>query len=130
MTPQKTTVPILAMLFASLAVADEFKTINGKDYKDVTVSRVEPDGIVLKSKTGITKVYFTELPKDVEERFHHDSTQDRHSTTSKEAIGAHQNAALGERRLGETADQFAARPLKNSLFHHQIPCFITREFRS
>jgi hypothetical protein len=31
---------------------------------------VEPDGIVLKTKSGISKVYFVELPKDVQERFH------------------------------------------------------------
>jgi len=26
---------------------------------------------VLRTKTGITKIYFAELPKDVQERFHH-----------------------------------------------------------
>jgi hypothetical protein len=60
---------VLIACFASLALADDFKTINGKEYKDATVSRVEPDGIVLRSKSGITKVYFTELPKEVQERF-------------------------------------------------------------
>jgi hypothetical protein len=50
-------------------LAEDFKTLNGKEYKDVTVSRVEPDGIVLTGKAGISKVYFTELPKDVHERF-------------------------------------------------------------
>lgn len=65
-----TTVATLAVLFASLALAEDFKTINGKEYKDATVSRIEADGIVLKSKTGISKVYFIELPKEVQERFH------------------------------------------------------------
>ena len=64
-----TTVTILAVLVASLALSEDFKTINGKEYKDVTVSRVEPDGIVLKTKSGIFKVYFRELPKEVQERF-------------------------------------------------------------
>ena len=31
--------------------------------KNATISRVEPDGIVLKTKSGVAKVYFTELPK-------------------------------------------------------------------
>ena len=53
----------------SITPADDFKTINGKEYKDATVSRVEPNGIVLKTKSGISKVYFTELPKEVQERF-------------------------------------------------------------
>ena len=61
---------IFASLSASLALAEDFKTINGKEYKDATITRVEGDGIVLRTKTGISKVYFIELPKDVQERFH------------------------------------------------------------
>ncbi len=79
----KTALSILAALSASLALAEDFKTINGKEYKNVSVSRVEPDGIVLKSKSGIAKVYFTELPKNVQERFHHDSAQNAHITADE-----------------------------------------------
>ncbi len=61
---------ILAALFASIALSEEFKTTRGKIYKNATVSRVEGDGIVLKTETGIVKVYFTELPQDVQEQFH------------------------------------------------------------
>jgi hypothetical protein len=50
-------------------LADDFKTTNGKEYKNATVSRLEADGIVLKTKLGISKVYLVELPKDVQERF-------------------------------------------------------------
>src|SRR5436309_8320385 len=68
---------ILILCSASLVFADDFKTIDGKEYKNVTVSRVEPDGIVLTSKSGISKVYFTELPKEVQERFHYDPDKAR-----------------------------------------------------
>ena len=61
---------ILAVLFASLALSEDFKTVSGKVYKDATVNRIEGDGIVLKTKTGLFKVYFTELPQEVQERFH------------------------------------------------------------
>ena len=71
----ETTLTIFAALSASLALADDFKTVNGKEYKNVTVSRVEPDGIVLRTKSGILKVYFTELPKEVQERFHYDAAK-------------------------------------------------------
>jgi len=57
---------------ASLALADDFKTIDGKEYKNATVNRVEPDGLVLKTKSGISKLYFTELPEDVQKRYHYD----------------------------------------------------------
>ena len=59
------------LCFPSVAPADDFKLISGKEYKDATVSRVEPDGVVLRTKSGISKVYFVELPKEVQERFHY-----------------------------------------------------------
>ena len=61
---------ILPLLLATFARAEDFKTVTGKVYKDATVSRVETDGIELKTKTGISKVYFTELPPELQERFH------------------------------------------------------------
>ena len=61
---------ILVVLFASLALSEDFKTTNGKVYKNATVSRIEGDGIVLRTEAGISKVYFTELPQEVQERFH------------------------------------------------------------
>ena len=66
-----TMLPILAVLSATFALAEDFKTVNGKVYKNATISRVEADGIVLRTKTGISKIYFVELPKDVQERFHY-----------------------------------------------------------
>jgi hypothetical protein len=99
---RQATLLILVSLSASLALAEDFKTVTGKEYKDATVSRVEPDGIVLKNKSGITKVYFTELPKDVQERFYYDSAQGAPTV-------AQQNAASTEHPLGGTADQFAGR---------------------
>jgi hypothetical protein len=63
----------LILSVASAAFAEDFKTINGKEYKDATITRVEPDGVVVKTKSGVTKVYFAELPKEVQERFHYDS---------------------------------------------------------
>ena len=70
MTYWQATLAILATLSLSMALAEDFKTINGKEYKGATINRVEGDGIVIRTKTGISKVYFTELSKDVQERFH------------------------------------------------------------
>jgi hypothetical protein len=81
-----TTLAILAVLSASLALAEDFKTINGKIYKDATISRVEADGIVLRTKTGISKVYFIELPKDIQERFRYDRTKTVAAQRAREPI--------------------------------------------
>jgi thiol-disulfide isomerase/thioredoxin len=64
---------VLVLCLASVALAEDFKTIGGKEYKNVTVSRIEPDGIVLRTKSGISKLYFVELPKEVQERFHYNA---------------------------------------------------------
>jgi hypothetical protein len=87
----KATLAILTVLCVSLALADDFKTIEGKEYKNVTVKRVEPDGLVLSSKSGISKVYFAELPKDVQQRFNYDPEK-------AAAYSADQNAQLEQAR--------------------------------
>jgi hypothetical protein len=66
---------ILLLSFAAAALSEDFRTINGKEYKGTTITRAEPDGIVVKTSSGVTKIYFTELPKDVQEHFHYDSAK-------------------------------------------------------
>jgi len=78
---------------APTSVAENFQTIYGKEYKDATVSRVEPDGIVLRTESGISKVYFTELPKEVQERFHYNAAKAAQFTTVQQAAVAQSNAA-------------------------------------
>jgi hypothetical protein len=63
---------LAAMLSAPMAVAQNFTTVKGKVYKNATISRVKPDGIVIRFSGGIVKIPFTELPKDVQERFGYD----------------------------------------------------------
>ena len=77
---------ILAFLSATLARAEDFKTVRGKVYKDATIIRVDADGIVLKTKTGISKVYFIELPSDVQQRFHPTPTKTAAPQRSREPI--------------------------------------------
>jgi sRNA-binding protein len=68
---------ILMICFGSTVLADDFKTTEGKEYKDATVSRIEPDGIVVRTKSGISKLYFVELPQEVQRRFNYEPQQAR-----------------------------------------------------
>ncbi len=97
----------LILCFASVAFADDFKAIDGKEYKNVTVSRVEPDGIVLISSSGISKVYFTELPKAVQERFHYDAAKGAAYSAQQTATQAAFQKQQGElqRKLAEEAQK-------------------------
>ena len=71
MNLRKATFLILVTTSASLALADDFKTNSGKEYKNAIVTQVDADGIVVKTKTGISKLYFTELPEDVQKQYHY-----------------------------------------------------------
>jgi hypothetical protein len=122
---------ILIILFPSVAFADDFKTVNGKEYKNVTVSRVEPDGIVVKSKSGITKLYFTELPKEVQERFHYDPAQAGQFNAAQQGAVTQQNAAMaGQQRQQE--EQRRAEEITNLLTAREVesdqPSFLDQPF--
>ena len=99
---------ILIVCLASVVLADDFKTIDGKEYKNVKVSRVEPDGLVLSSKSGISKVYFTELPKEVQERFHYDTAKggaySAEQTANQEALYKQRQEA--ERQRTEEREKY------------------------
>jgi hypothetical protein len=82
----------LTVCVVSMAFAEDFKTLNGTEYKNATISRVEPDGIVLITKVGVSKVYFPELPKEVQERFHYDSAQAAQFNAAERAAIAQFNA--------------------------------------
>jgi chromosome segregation ATPase len=99
----------LILPFTSAAFADDFKTLNGKEYKDATVTRVEPDGIVVKTKSGITKVYFAELPREVQERFHYDSEKAASYSAEQAA-----NYAAYQKQQEETRRQQADADAKNN----------------
>ena len=89
MNPRKTTIAILATLSVSLAVADDFKTNNGKEYKNAIVTQVDTDGIVVRTITGISKLYFPELPEDVQKRYHYDP-QKAAAASAKQAASIQQ----------------------------------------
>jgi len=66
--------------------------VNGKEYKNARVSRIEPDGVVLITKVGISKVYFVELPKEVQQRFHYDPIRAAGFNVAVQATVAQSNA--------------------------------------
>jgi hypothetical protein len=95
---------VLILSFAPSVFSEDFKTVNGKEYKDATITRVEPDGIVVKTKSGITKVYFAELPKETQERFHYDQQKaSAYSAEQAANYGAYQKQQEDAKREQEDA---------------------------
>jgi sRNA-binding protein len=94
----------------SITLADDFKTMDGKEYKNATVSRVEPDGITIKTKSGLSKIYFRELPKEVQERFHYEPQQAAQytaQTVEQIRITQQQKIEQDQKRADETARNLA-----------------------
>jgi hypothetical protein len=103
---------VLTFLVLSLTTAvfaEDFATINGKEYKDASVKRVEPDGIVVQTKSGVTKLYFTELPKGVQEHYHYDSNNAASYTAEQAA-----NYARYQKQQEEIRRQQADAEAKNN----------------
>jgi hypothetical protein len=98
---QNITLAIIATLSASIAVADDFKTTEGKEYKNATVNHVEPDGIVVRTKSGISKIYFTELPKEVQQRFNYDPNKATAYSAAEQNAANEQNRKQQEEATGQ-----------------------------
>jgi hypothetical protein len=110
---KKATLAIMA-LCASIALADDFKTTDGKEYKNVKVSRVEPDGIVVITKTGISKIYFAELPQEIQNKYGYtpgasaDFQKQAYEAGLARALGISEGQALTRARNAKVAAKSAA----------------------
>jgi uncharacterized protein YeaO (DUF488 family) len=98
---------IVTVCSATIALADDFKTTDGKEYKNVTVSRVEPDGIVIKFSGGIVKIPFTELSRELQEKYHYDpgAAQKFAAQTAEEMNAANANAEELRKKAAAERDQ-------------------------
>jgi len=54
---------ILIVCFASIALADDFKTISGKEYKNATVTQIDPDGLSLRQNREFLNFISKNCPK-------------------------------------------------------------------
>jgi hypothetical protein len=103
----KTVTLATAILIAAIQLtgAEDFKTVDGREYKNATISRVEPDGIVVMTSSGIAKLYFAELPKEVQERFHYDARQATAYSTEQREKEAQYQRQLKEHENQRTAER-------------------------
>ena len=65
------TIVICAMLTSLYAVAADIRTTDGRAYTNAAISRVEPDGVSLRTSSGIQKVFFSEMDDSSRAQFNH-----------------------------------------------------------
>lgn len=56
---------------------DDITTLKGKTYQNITVTRVEPDGITVRHTSGIEKLFFSELPQETRAKYGYDPEKHR-----------------------------------------------------
>jgi len=118
------------LLYHVNRASGHFKTVNGKEYKNAMVRRIEPDGVVLITKVGISKVYFVELPKEVQQRFHYDQIRAAgfnvtvQATVAQSNANAQQEAAAKEKaakaQLEKVQRESQARQAAEALAPHPV----------
>jgi len=69
---------VVALAASSLAFADEgtnlctVSTVSGVTYSNVAVHRVEPDGMTIMTGKGVTKIPFSDLPLEWQQKYNYD----------------------------------------------------------
>jgi hypothetical protein len=109
----RATLVIVIVCFASIALADDFKTVDGKEYKNVTVSRVEPDGIVITFSGGIVKIPFGELSPEIQKKYGYDpkaAEQFQQQTYQADVLRARQLAEAKQKSDEGTAKYWSEHP--------------------
>lgn len=90
---------IAVVMLPALLLADDIKTISGKEYKGVTVTRVEPDGLVVTTADGVERIPFADLGADLRLKFGYNAAIAAAATAKeKQALAESQDPALLERR--------------------------------
>ncbi|WP_035604465.1 hypothetical protein [Haloferula sp. BvORR071] len=91
----------LVLLGLAAARAEDLTTTDGKTYKAVTVTKVEPDGLSISHEEGTAKVPFTKLPEEV--RRLHGYDPEKADAYLKEKRRAELDAMLKASKERETA---------------------------
>lgn len=78
---------------------EAFATIHGKAYRDVTIVRVDPDGVSFTHAKGAGRVLFADLPADTRARLGYDATKaEAHEKALAEKRQKEREAAIQRRK--------------------------------
>src|SRR5207248_5849879 len=95
----------------TLAPAEDIKTVTGEEYKNVKISRVEPDGLVIVASYGIIKIPFTELSPELQQKYRYDAKAGdtyRKQVDDAKTLREQSIAAAQQKRAQELAAAAAA----------------------
>lgn len=101
---------ILCALCTASSAAEEIVTVDGRTYEGATITRTEPDGIVIMHAAGVAKIPFTELSEELRARFRYNpAAAQKHASATAE-----QQRLLGEERARVEAKINARRAVEQA----------------
>lgn len=101
--PMKTLLAAAAFLLAaSILRAEDFTTLDGKKHSG-TVSRTEPDGLVLMTDDGIEKLPFVQLSAEVQQKYGYDPERAERYTAATNAAAAQRQRQVDQIRAQQAA---------------------------
>jgi hypothetical protein len=96
------------ILICSIVRADDIETIDGKEYKNVRVTRTEPDGLVVSASYGIIKIPFEELSSELQQKYNFDPQAAATFRREREAADAERSRAIEAARQKRVQAQHEA----------------------
>ena len=112
---------IIFLLFLCLGCAavpaEELPLPNGKTYSNYKISRVEPDGITISHSAGITKLFFHELPPEMQKQFNYDpakAQQYSQHVNAQKAAAYERSRELSQRAEYDASKTMALESIKKS----------------
>jgi len=79
----KRALPLILLCLA--ARAEDLTTTEGKVYKEVTIRKVEPDGLAIMHAEGLAKVPFTKLSAEIQKKHGYDPAKAKEFAEKQEA---------------------------------------------
>ena len=93
----------LCLAAGGLAAAADLTTTDGKTYKEVSVTKVEPDGLSISHETGTVKLPFIKLPVEVQRQYGYDPAKAEAYAKEQKQQWAELQAALAAAKEREAA---------------------------
>lgn len=88
----KTAVFCVILFGETVLFAADLTTLGGEKYQDITVVRVEPDGIAIRHTDGVAKIPFTDLPEEIRRQYGSNPTQSAQFTPPEKAAALQRGA--------------------------------------
>src|SRR5437762_5903665 len=94
---------LLLLLGALLLYGEDITTLKGEKFVGVTISRIEPDGIVVLKSDGIVKIPFTDLSPELRAKYGYDPEKATEFSSALRAADAQRQAEVAKQQAAANA---------------------------